>query len=321
MGAAVVDQAKPAAPAGASRGTIPLKPKGDPENALAVGFEHGCPGAAIHLGLRFKNQPGSAVDGQAFPAAEWEQSPFFVPTDYPVGLAGIIDEAPQPAPPVKPKPGAPAAPAVPAPAARTAASWKAELAKTGKVTAPWFLVHDMGGGGSVPGAPPGKKSADRGVHLFIGKGKALLNHDFSTAHTATECEYKQRHPEFQGKIIHMEIANASQSTAANPPDTYPGDDYRFAALAYVYASYRAGAWLTVTCHLEVDRGYPGGHSDPRGFSFDKLYARIGLLVPSVAGKTFGILQARMGDGRNMAGMKNTFPMQYGAVEYETKLKK
>jgi hypothetical protein len=41
----------------------------------------------------------------------------------------------------------------------------------------------------------------------------------------------------------------------------------------------------------------------------------------VAGKTFGILQARMGDGRNMAGMKNTFPMQYGAVEYETRLKK
>ncbi len=189
------------------------------------------------------------------------------------------------------------------------------------MTAPWFLVHDTGGGSSVPTTAPGKKSADRGVHLFIGQGKVFLNHDFSTRHTATECEYPQRHPEFDGKIIHMEILNSSLSITANPPDNYADKDYLFAALAYAYASYRSGDWLTVTCHLEVDRGYPNGHCDPRGFSFDKLYARIGVLIPSVAGKTFGILQARMGDGRNMAGMKNTFPAQYGAVQYEKKLTK
>ncbi len=46
-----------------------------------------------------------------------------------------------------------------------------------------------------------------------------------------------------------------------------------------------------------------------------------MLVPSVKGKTFGILQARMGNGTNQATMRNTFPAQYGAIEYEKNVKK
>jgi hypothetical protein len=312
-----------APPPGPPRGTVALPAKGSPEAALAVGFEHGCPGAAIHLGLRFYGQPGTAVDGKTFPAAEWEQSPFFVSADYPTSLAGVIDETAKPAPPApkaKPAKGAPAPAPVAAPP-RDAAAWKALLAKSARVTAPYFLVHDTGGGSSVPTTAPGKKAADRGVHLFIGKGNAFLNHDYATPHTATECEYPSRHPEFDGKIIHMEILNSSLSITPNPPDTYADKDYLFAALAYVYASYRAGEWLTVTCHLEVDRGYAGGHCDPRGFSFDKLYNRVGVLVPSVSGKTFGILQARIGDNTNQSNYKNTFPAQYGAVQRETRLTK
>ena len=46
-----------------------------------------------------------------------------------------------------------------------------------------------------------------------------------------------------------------------------------------------------------------------------------MLVPSVKGKTFGILQARMGNGTNQAIMRNTFPAQYGPIENEKVLKK
>jgi hypothetical protein len=303
--------------AGASRGQLPLHPQANAQRHVDVGFEHGCPGPQVHLGLRFRDKPGTGVDGTAFPRAEWEQSPFFTPSDYPVGLSGVAG--------VEASALAPAAPAAPAGAARPAAPaatlidptrWKELVSRSTAVSARYFLVHDTGGGGMPTAAP---RDGSRGIHLFIGGGRAFLNHDFAGSHTGTK--FEQHHHEFRGQIIHMEIANRSQDTSANPPDTYGDADYRFAALAYVYASYRAHEWLTVTCHLEVDRGFPNGHCDPRGFTFSKLYSRVGLLVPSVSGKTFGILQARIGDNRNMAGMKNTFPAQYGPVQYETRVRK
>ncbi|MFT3772895.1 MAG: type VI secretion system tip protein TssI/VgrG [Minicystis sp.] len=285
---------------------LKLKPKkaAAPPNYIDLGFEHGCPGAQVHLGLRFQDQPGTGVDGKAFPRSEWEQSPFFVPNEYPVELAGVagvaVDSiAPAPNPQMRDLPKI------------DSAKWKTLISASTAVTAKYFLVHDTGGG-ALPTKPP--TDGSRGIHLFIGSGKLLLNHDFSEDHTGTK--FESRHTEFKGKILHMEIVNRSPDVKANPADTYGEQDYYFAALAYVYASYRASEWLTVTCHLEVDRGICNGHSDPRGFSFDKFYRRIGVLVPSVAGKTFGILQARMGNGLNDKTMKNTFPAQYGAVQYE-----
>ncbi len=43
---------------------------------------------------------------------------------------------------------------------------------------------------------------------------------------------------------------------------------------YVLASARAGHLLTVTCHVEVDRGLPGGHSDPTGLEMQFFYDAV-----------------------------------------------
>ncbi|APR78675.1 Hypothetical protein A7982_04022 [Minicystis rosea] len=294
---------------GQNRGQLQLQRQGNPQANVDVGFENGCPGAQVHLGLRFQDKPGTGIDGTAFPRAEWEQSPFFTPNEYPVGLAGVagVDTA-SIAPP--PNPAMRDLPKI------DATRWKDLVSRSAAVTAKWFLIHDTGGGG-VPSRAP--TDGSRGIHIFIGAGRSFLNHDFSTNHSGTK--FESHHSEFKGKIIHLEIANRDQQVRANPPDVYGEQDYYYAALAYVYASYRASEWLTVTCHLEVDRGFPNGHSDPRGFVFAKLYRRIGVLVPSVAGKTFGILQDRIGDNRNMVNMKNTFPAQYGAIQYETRLQR
>ena len=70
---------------------------------------------------------------------------------------------------------------------------------------------------------------------------------------------------------------------------------------YLYGSYRAGHLLTVTCHVEVDRGIPDGHNDPRGMNVQELYDRIAKTLtpdryagaPLPKGARFGIHPARV----------------------------
>lgn len=285
-------------------GTLPLKPKNDDDRLVRLGYEHGCPGRDVHLGMRFKNQPPGALDGQPFPAAAWEQSPYYITKDYPIELSGIKGMTKGQIRLVGTGGG------------QTPwfdrDDWRDKITKAPKVTASWFVVHDTDGG-DVPTKTP--TSGDKGAHLFLGKGKIFLNKDFSTQGTAVRFEWSMYHPEFRGHMIHCEVVNKSKDEGPYPKDVYAPSDYYYVAMAYVNASYRKGEWLTVTCHLETDRGIDGAHHDPRGFDFEKLYRIVGILVPGADG-TFGILNARVGDNLNQRDYKNTFPMQYGAVERE-----
>ncbi len=302
---------------------------------FVMGYELGlCPGADIHLGLRFQGKPATGVDGTAFPAALWEQSPKFTLPGQHISLAGVgafaskrdvmranfdITEA----------------------SPLDAKMWKAALAAHMNVTATYFVVHDTAGGG-VPASAKGVNADARGVHLFLNMSTLYLNKDFSANGTATK--FEQRHKEFRGTMIHVEHAyppvSAQEDRSPNPPPPPGGYNYDALALAYIFASYRAKRWLTVTCHLELDRGIPNGHHDPRGFSFATFYKKIVATVggppldlfklpelkfpieatpkealptlPSNA--TFGILDERMGDGLNRLEYLNTFPAQYGPVQ-------
>lgn len=296
--------------AGTWVGTVPLKPKSDDDRLVRLGYEHGCPGRQVHLDMRFKNQPAGALDGQRFPAAAWEQSPYYISADYPIDLAGIKGMTKGQIRMVGTGGG------------QTPwfdrADWKDKITKAPRVTASWFVVHDTDGGG-VPTATP--KGGDSAAHIFLGNGKVFLNRDFSTQGTAVRFEWTKYHPEFRGQMIHCEVVNTwTKGDEKSPKDYYPASDYHYVAMAYVNASYRKGEWLTVTCHLETDRGIDGAHHDPRGFDFEKLYRVIGVLVPGANG-TFGILNARIGDNQNQANYKNTFPMQYGPIETEGVLSK
>jgi hypothetical protein len=322
---------------GRTRGTVPLATAGT-QRRHAVGFEHGCPGAANHLRLRFQDKPSTGIDGNPFPAALWEQSPRFTLPNQSIRLAGVGDFTTKSAF-IR--------------GLSTEASeldrgrWRTALSGHMNVTAEWFVVHDTAGG-AVPTSLAGIEHNDSGVHLFLDQRRLFLHNDFHEPHTATR--FEASHSEFQGKLIHVENAytladSVPGSDGPHPPPPRSGYNYEALALAYIFASYRARRWLTVTAHLEVDRGIPGAHHDPRGFSFARFYQTIiacmggpresslGLMMQALpiplpglpqavaaaagdglpAGSTFGILDARIGDNQNQASYANTFPAQYGPV--------
>lgn len=302
-------------------GTFPMQPADAESKQLEVGFEHGCSSAKTHLSLRFLHQPPSGVDGKPFPAASWEGSCFFLPEELALEVAGVKE---RPAPGLLDqafsdrmcKDTSALEPTGPAEQA-----WAAIVLGAAPVTAQWFVVHDTGGG---PAAtienPPGPKSGDRGVHLFVGAKSVYLNRDFSVAGSATLFEQTKYHPEFRGKMIHCEIENLSDEEGTPSKDPYSDFQYEKAALAYIFASYRAGTWLTVTAHIAVDLGIPGGHSDPRGFDFRRFYRIISAMTGMAASSTYGLLAEPTGKDYNDAAYLNTFPAQYEGLK-KAKLKK
>lgn len=299
-------------------GTVTLQPPDAEAKYLVVGFEHGCTCPATHLGLRFHDQPASGVDGTAFPRQRWEASPYFTPDGFPIEVAGRRDDArraellavyggprclseprdPWMAPEIDP--------------------WRDFLREAPRVVAEWFVLHDTGGG-RCPTRPP--TGEDRGVHLFVGPDGVFLNQEYTTAGSATRFEWAKYHPEFRGKMIHCELENRSQAPGTPTADPYTDFQYQMAALAYVFASYRAEAWLTVTAHIAVDLGIPGGHSDPRGFDYPKLYRIVSALVGMPAGSTYGLLADPTGKNANDADYINTFPAQYEPARRSKQLKK
>lgn len=339
---------------GRARGTVPLSAV-DAQRRHAVGYEFGCPGAATHLSLRFRDKPATGIDGNTFPAAMWEQSPKFTLPNQSILLAGVgafTTKVPFLSHPS----------ANPEFAELDRARWKAALSTHMNVTAEWFVLHDTGGG-AVPSSAGEAEGRDGGVHMFMDQQRVFLHNDFSGPHGGAT-RFEKAHHEFRPRFVHVELAypptaaelvearNARREgreprgiSIPNPPAPPSGYNFDALALAYIFASYRAGRWLTVTCHLEVDRGIPGAHHDPRGFRFATFYRKIitfmgasstgfwGLTQPVIpfpfpglptrtppastttipAGSTFGILDARIGDNQNQASYANTFPAQYGPV--------
>ncbi|MEO7327833.1 MAG: hypothetical protein ABI193_04605 [Minicystis sp.] len=316
-----------------AEGTLPLSSV-EAQKKLVVGYELGhCPGAAIHLALRSQGKPATALDGEPFPAALWEQSPKFTLSGQGILLAGIEAFSSK----AQVMNGANEETAL------DPAIWKQALSNHMNVTARWFVVHDTAG----LGVPTSRAQISRnasGTNMFMNQKKVFLNHDFSVNQRATK--FENLHAEFAKMFIHIEMENPSTSVfVANPPPPPDGYNYGALALAYIFASYRAGRWLTVTFHLEMDRGIPSGHEDARGFLFSTFYKKIVAFMggsfsflrtqppidifsqtpaqaPAVPpGSTFGIMDERIGDGRNMASYLNTFPAQYGPVLSKPTFKK
>ena len=298
-----------------------MKAPSDANRVIQAGFEFGCPGDDHHLDLRFFNQPGTGVDGTAFPAKTAEAAgrmlyPMLA-KKLPLALTGLATPLPLPLQSDEF-------------ILRTYAERLGSVMLSSPVTAQWYVMHDTGGSVTVNDPPSGA----RGAHVFIGFGPngdntvkkrfqgVYLCNDYSVFRQATtKFEWKKYHPEFRGKMLHNELLNSNTKVKANPTDTYTAYQYACTAWSYLCASMRAGAWLTVTCHLEVDRGIPSGHSDPRNFDFARMYSDVAALAGLAASTTFGILPDRIGKNYNQAAFMNTFPAQYGPVKNETRLKK
>jgi hypothetical protein len=297
-------------------GTFPMQPAQTEAKYLKIGFEYGCSSPATHLGLRFEGQPSSGVDGKPFPADAWERSAFFRPKDFPLEVAGIKDPLDTRSLEAAFSEDVCAAEDRPPPSIEPEVAWRQVVLAAAAVTARWFVLHDTGGGPAATAKNPlGRRSQARGVHLFVGPSSACLNRDFSVAGSATR--FEQLHHEFRGKMIHCELENLSAKRGTPPADPYTEFQYRAAALAYVFASYRAGEWLTVAAHISVDLGIPGGHEDPRGFDYGKLHRLISAMVGVQTAATYGLLADPTGKNSNEARYINTFPAQYGPPQEAT----
>ena len=300
----------------------------DSKKKVDIGYEYGnCPGRDVHLGLRFQGKPSTGLDGDEFPAHLWEQNSRFTLGDQSILLAGVRDLSRKGQ--IMLTEGANSEFSALHPVA-----WKDTLSRQMNVTAKWFVVHDTAGG-VVPTSSDQIEYNDSGAHMFMDQERVYLNLDFSTTGGATK--FEQIHPEFHGNCIHVELWNPDASNPRQDSPAPPGGyNYDALALAYLFASYRAQQWLTVTCHLEMDRGIVGGHSDPRGFSFATFYRKIvATLAPPPKPRkifenmepikllewpsktsTFGVLDTRLALRANKAEWRNTFPGQYGAVVTE-----
>lgn len=154
-----------------------------------------------------------------------------------------------------------------------------------------FVVHETDGRGFP----------HKGPHLYVGldDGHYKLQHDFASRSGGTKLESRHaRRLRQQGvQMVHVELETSPLK--GNFPwkgvkQVYPDHQYRDLAIAYVMASHKAGKFITVVPHREVDRGLADGHSDPRDFDFGRFYAEVAKLVDLPAGTTFGYDPARDG---------------------------
>lgn len=71
----------------------------------------------------------------------------------------------------------------------------------------------------------------------------------------------------KGKMIHIET---DYEDGGKPTDA----QYDALCDQYIKACQTAGRVLTIVPHIEVDRGFADGHSDPQNFQYNDYYARL-----------------------------------------------
>ena len=207
---------------------------------------------------------------------------------------------------------------------------------TQPVTARFFVIHDTAdsleyGTGSGQ-TDPSRRSATRGIHLWISARATHLQRDWHRPGNGTKMEMGAENRHF----LHVELSrDAALSTAATH---FNDSQYERLAHAYLFASARRGRFLTVTSHNEVDRACcvfndqtglfeDYGHADPEKFNLKRWYALVAKLADLPDDTTFGIEPERV-NGKNLGGQKNVMidyakglvdeVDQYGQVPFLTR---
>lgn len=295
----------------------------DGKKRVVAGYEYLCPGREKHLGLRYRDRPATGIDGDDFPMETWEKSPLFLGAELPFQMAmGLTGRAGAP-PGLKYPPDLAKNEAAQAALVPILKKWVLEK----PVTAWWFVVHDTAS--LVPMQPQlVVRAAAKRIHLFVGLTAGKEKHDGVVVQVdfgdkGNGAKFETLHPEFGGKLLHIELNHTADDKAVEPCTEF---QYDALLRLYLFASYRAGKWLTVASHREVDRGIavPGkggkpntGHWDPRGFDFERFYRMVAKAVGLPEDKTFGIMQSRHDFAKgSFLEHRNTFPVQYGPVQIE-----
>ncbi len=187
------------------------------------------------------------------------------------------------------------------------------------VEATVFVVHETAGLADI--ARMNREGKSFCVNLFIGRedkrpanqGVGFLR-DFNAPGKGTG--FDLRHPlASQNRSVAVELVTPAGGSPSHPA-TFTDGQYQQLATAYIVASYRAGRFLTVVPHRELDRGGFGTHGDPYGFDWTRLYREIDRQLGFPSDLTYGYdprRDERSGGGANWGTHVNTFPDIYGRV--------
>jgi len=105
-----------------------------------------------------------------------------------------------------------------------------------------------------------------GGHAYVNKqGTVYKIWEYNDANGwATRSERSEYKADLRGKLVNIELVYGKSESPT---------EAQYQALADIYIETKNifKKWLPIAAHREIDRGIPGGHSDPKGFDFDHFY--------------------------------------------------
>jgi len=125
------------------------------------------------------------------------------------------------------------------------------------------------------------------AHIFLTRyGQIWAGHDFSEPWRATKLESRVIGKAARGRFVHIETVQprrylpgySDRSHTYGPKPAFSRAQYRMLAALYVYASARAGHWLTPAFHATVDAGIPDAHDDPQNFNLRRFAKDLKVLL-------------------------------------------
>lgn len=180
------------------------------------------------------------------------------------------------------------------------------------VSAEYFVVHN-------PGAAVAENYVGDGqVHQWLGADTIEMNLDWHERGNGVKIEEGDA-----SCFVHVEMSVVGEDRRESGTGNHTFRQYNDLANSYVAASLRAGRFLTVTGHKEVDRSLQNGHQDPIDVNMELFYSMVNqslALGDTGDGShgfgtyaTFGITGDRL-DGENGQGEINEFlPYLFGDV--------
>lgn len=180
------------------------------------------------------------------------------------------------------------------------------------VTAEYFVIHN-------PTETPSENFVGSGqVHQWLGADTIEMNLDWHERGNGVKIEEGDA-----SCFVHVEMSVVGRDRREHGTGKHTFQQYYDLANAYLAASLRAGRFLTVTAHKEVDRSLENGHDDPVDVNVQLFYDMIALSLAQgdVDGSqhgfgrsvTFGIDQDRIDTGNGQGEINEFIPYLVGNV--------
>ena len=132
----------------------------------------------------------------------------------------------------------------------------------------YFVIHSTDG--NLKDDKLNKFVSDKktgGGHAYVNKQGAVFKiwEYNSPKGWATRAERSENKADLRGKLVNIELVYGESESPTEA-------QYQALADIYIESQKLFKKWLPIAAHREIDRGIPGGHSDPKGFDFNYFYS-------------------------------------------------